>query len=219
MIADHGLQQDCSINNMPPARYPSSIRTIMNLRVQLKCKNLHEYLRELSPDILDRLYNHPATCLAVYRELPSMAKNYVIRMLFLDQPLPQAAVALWVNKDNQKDHDECVKVLVGLCLWHSQQLQGGRQGYILNPVFKDNLTIALLGGGTAWADEGSTLGPDRHSRDIESLDRYAMERWEVILHFMVGSPSAAVSQDLAQLLVQAGLMKRHDLHLSTAHAV
>uniref|UniRef100_A0ACB8EH69 General transcription factor IIH subunit 4 n=1 Tax=Sphaerodactylus townsendi TaxID=933632 RepID=A0ACB8EH69_9SAUR len=30
---------------------------------------------------------------------------------------------------------------------------------------------------------------------------------EVILHFMVGSPSAAVSQDLAQLLIEAGLMK------------
>ncbi|XP_049889951.1 general transcription factor IIH subunit 4 isoform X4 [Epinephelus moara] len=144
----------------------------MRLRVQLQCKNLHEYLRELSPEILDRLYNHPATCLAVYR-----------------------------------DHDECVSVLAGLRLWHSQQLQGGLQGYILNPVFKENLRIALLGGGRAWADEGSTLGPDRHARDIESLDRYAMERWEVILHFMVGSPCAAVSQDLAQLLVQAGLMK------------
>ncbi|XP_030597851.1 general transcription factor IIH subunit 4 [Archocentrus centrarchus] len=135
----------------------------MKLRVQLQCKNLHEYLRELNPEILDRLYNHPATCLAVYREHPSLAKNYVMRMLFLDQPLPQAAVALWVKKDGQK--------------------------------------------GQAWADEGSTLGPDRHTRDIESLDRYAMERWEIILQFMVGSPSA-VSQDLAQLLVQAGLMKR-----------
>lgn len=178
----------------------------MKLRVQLQCKNLHEYLRELSPEILDRLYNHPATCLAVYRELPSLAKNYVMRMLFLDQPLPQAAVALWVKKDSQKDHDECVSVLAGLRLWHSQQLQGGLQGYILNPVFKDNLRTALLGGGTAWAEEGSSLGPDRHARDIESLDRYAMERWEVILQFMVGSPSA-VSQDLAHLLVQAGLMK------------
>ncbi|KAM6899499.1 general transcription factor IIH subunit 4 [Xenentodon cancila] len=179
---------------------------MMKLRVQLQCKNLHEYLRELSPDILDRLYNHPATCLAVCRELPSLAKNYVMRMLFLDQPLPQAAVALWVRKDSQRDHDECVSVLVGLRLWHSQQLQGGLQGYSLNPIFKENLKTALLGGGAAWADEGSTLGPDRHARDIESLDRYAMERWEVILQFMVGSPSA-VSQDLAQLLIQAGLMK------------
>uniref|UniRef100_A0A3Q3F8L6 General transcription factor IIH subunit 4 n=1 Tax=Labrus bergylta TaxID=56723 RepID=A0A3Q3F8L6_9LABR len=179
----------------------------MKLRVQLQCKNLHEYLKELTPEILDRLYNHPATCLAVYRELPSLAKNYVMRMLFLDQPLPQAAVALWVKKDSQKDHDECVSVLAGLRLWHSQQLQGGLQGYILNPIFKENLRIALLGGGKAWADEGASLGPDRHARDIESLDKYAMERWEVILQFMVGSPSAAVSQDLAQLLVQAGLMK------------
>lgn len=179
----------------------------MKLRVELRCKNLHEYLRELSPDILDRLYNHPATCLAVYRELPSLAKNYAIRMLFLDQPLPQAAVALWVKKDSQRDHDGCVSVLAGLRLWHSQQLQGGLQGYILNPVFKDNLRMALLGGGAVWPDEGSTLGPDRHARDIESLDQYAMGRWEVILQFMVGSPSATVSQDLAQLLVQAGLMK------------
>lgn len=38
----------------------------------------------------------------LYRELPCLAKNYVIRMLFLDQPLPQAAVALWVKKDSQK---------------------------------------------------------------------------------------------------------------------
>uniref|UniRef100_A0A9R1SIJ1 General transcription factor IIH subunit 4 n=2 Tax=Cyprinus carpio TaxID=7962 RepID=A0A9R1SIJ1_CYPCA len=176
----------------------------MKLRVQLQCKNLHEYLKELSPEILDSLYNHPATCLAVYRELPSLAKNYVMRMLFLDHPLPQAAVALWVKKDN---HDQCVSVLTGLRLWHSQHLQGGLQGFVLNPVFKDNLRVALLGGGKPWADEGSNLGPDRHARDVESLDRYAMERWEVILHFMVGSPSAAVSQDLAQLLIQAGLMK------------
>ncbi|XP_039537183.1 general transcription factor IIH subunit 4 [Pimephales promelas] len=180
---------------------------MMKFRVQLQCKNLHEYLKELSPEVLDRLYNHPATCLAVYRELPALGKNYVMRMLFLDHPLPQAAVALWVKKDSQKDHDQCVSVLTGLRLWHSQQLQGGLQGFVLNPVFKDNLRIALLGGGKSWADEGGNLGPDRHARDVESLDRYAMERWEVILHFMVGSPSAAVSQDLAQLLIQAGLMR------------
>ncbi|KAL4629633.1 general transcription factor IIH subunit 4 [Arapaima gigas] len=179
----------------------------MKLRVQLQCKNLHEYLRDLSPDVLDRLFNHPATCLAVFRELPALAKNYVMRMLFLDQPLPEAATPLWVKKDSQKDHDHCVSVLRGLRLWHNQQLQGGLQGIVLNPIFKENLRIAVLGGGKAWADEGSSLGPDRHARDVESLDRYAMERWEVILHFMVGSPSAAVSQDLAQLLTQAGLMR------------
>ncbi len=33
----------------------------------LHCQNLHGYLKTLTPGILDRLYNHPATCLAVFR--------------------------------------------------------------------------------------------------------------------------------------------------------
>ncbi|XP_067865728.1 general transcription factor IIH subunit 4 isoform X2 [Heterodontus francisci] len=115
-------------------------------REKLKCKNLHEYMRSLSPAILDKLYNHPATCLAVFRELPALAQNYVMRLLFLDQPVPQAAVAFWVKKDNQRDHDDCMSILMGLRLWHSQQLPGGLQGLVLNPIFKENLRIALLGG-------------------------------------------------------------------------
>ncbi|CAI9578957.1 unnamed protein product [Staurois parvus] len=176
-------------------------------RVQLKCKNLHEFLQELSPGVLDRLYNHPATCLAVFRELPSLAKNYVMRMLFLEQPLPQAAVALWVKKENHKEHEENTHILSGLRLWHTQQLPGGLQGFILNSIFRENLRIALLGGGKAWADDGSQLGPDKHGKDVPSLDKYAESRWEVILQFMVGSPNATVSQDLSQLLISAGLMK------------
>ena len=33
----------------------------------IDCKDLHRYLRTLSANILDRLYGHPATCLAVFR--------------------------------------------------------------------------------------------------------------------------------------------------------
>lgn len=71
-----------------------------------------------------------------------------------------------------------------------------------------NFSLCVRARIKSWVDEGSALGPDRHARDIKSLDQYAMERWEVILHFMVGSSCAVVSQDLAQLLTQAGLMKR-----------
>uniref|UniRef100_A0A087Y352 General transcription factor IIH subunit 4 n=1 Tax=Poecilia formosa TaxID=48698 RepID=A0A087Y352_POEFO len=179
----------------------------MKLRVQLQCKNLHEYLRELNPEILDRLYNHPATCLAVYRELPSLAKNYVMRMLFLDQPLPQAAVALWVQKNSQSHHGDWFCVLEYVAIWHYGHhiYQAVIWRYVFD-FFSGLGDGVLLHRGAQWADEGSSLGPDRHARDIESLDRYAMERWEVILQFMVGSPSA-VSQDLAQLLIQAGLMR------------
>lgn len=45
-------------------------------------------------------------------------------------------------------------------------------------------------------------------RPLEAPDSLFSSVPQVVLHFMVGSPSAAVSQDLAQLLSQAGLMKR-----------
>uniref|UniRef100_A0A4W5MDM0 General transcription factor IIH subunit 4 n=1 Tax=Hucho hucho TaxID=62062 RepID=A0A4W5MDM0_9TELE len=93
----------------------------MTLHVQLQCKNLREDLNELSPEIMERLYNQPDTCLA----LRPLANSYVTLMLFLDQPLPLAAVALWVETVKSKDHEQCVSVLSGLRLWHSQQLQGG----------------------------------------------------------------------------------------------
>lgn len=89
--------------------------------------------------------------------------------------------------------------LLGFTFFHSCRTSVNQESQVI---------VVSTHRGRAWADEGSTLGPDRHARDIESLDRYAMERWEIILQFMVGSPSA-VSQDLAQLLVQAGLMKRY----------
>lgn len=114
--------------------------------------------------------------------------------------------------------------------------EGGRRAEGGHGTRAGLLTLGLSGHrGKAWSDDTSQLGPDKHARDVPSLDKYAEERWEVrprdpcvsacaptsrgpraicsrtpqvVLHFMVGSPSAAVSQDLAQLLSQAGLMKR-----------
>lgn len=49
---------------------------------------------------------------------------------------------------------------------------GSRQGSLL---------LLILAGhrGKAWSDDTSQLGPDKHARDVPSLDKYAEERWEV----------------------------------------
>lgn len=44
----------------------------------LQCKNLHDYLKTLAKEILERLYNHPTTCLAVYRYVLSRTVNSFI---------------------------------------------------------------------------------------------------------------------------------------------
>ncbi|XP_075216082.1 general transcription factor IIH subunit 4 marionette [Lycorma delicatula] len=176
----------------------------------LQCKNLHDYLKTLSSSVLDRLYNHPTTCLAVYKELPDIAKHYVIRLLFVEQPVPQAVIASWVSQPNAQEHKDIAKVLSELRVWQEASIPGGLAGWILNPTFKKNAKIALLGGGKAWT-MSAQLEADVKPRDVSFLDKYAMERWECVLHYMVGSQQQeGISADAVRILLHAGLMKRDE---------
>lgn len=67
-----------------------------NSAVHLECKNLHEYLKSQPAQVITKLYEFPAICLAVYRDcIPDIAKQFVIRMLCVEQPVPQAVVSSW----------------------------------------------------------------------------------------------------------------------------
>lgn len=173
----------------------------------LKCKDLHAYLKALSPATLDKLYTHPATCLAVFRELPIISRHYIIRLLFVEQPVPQAVVSSWNEQKYVKEHLEALEALTALHIWTDSSLPGGLPGWWLNSVFRKNIQISLLGGGKPWAVYGN-LERDKHCRDAQFLDQYAMERWECVLHFMVGCHTKeGISTDAVRILLHAGLMK------------
>ncbi|XP_013394189.1 general transcription factor IIH subunit 4 [Lingula anatina] len=170
-------------------------------------KDLHDYLGSLSPGILNRLYSYPATCLAVFRELPCLARHYVMRILFVEQPVPQAVVSSWVENKHQEEHQQACQVLSELRVWQNHQLPGGLTGWMLNETYRWNLKTALLGGGTSWTS--AILEPDKYAKDIPFLDSYAMERWECVLHFMVASKEAVsgVSRDVVDILLHGDLMR------------
>lgn len=176
-------------------------------RNKLDCKDLHGYLRTLPAGILDKLYNHPATCLAVFRELPQLARHYVMRVLFIDQPVAQAGVSSWVKASHQSQHHDAVGTLSGLRVWHDTPLPGGLPGWQLNRIFRENLKVALIGGGKPWSSTPENPA-EGNVRDVAFLDNYAKERWECILHFLVGSRGPeALSRDIALVLTNSGLMK------------
>lgn len=55
----------------------------------------------------------------------------------------------------------------------------------------------------------SSLDPDNKARDVTFLDAYSAERWECVLHYMVGSQKQeGISIDAVRILLHAGLMKR-----------
>lgn len=184
--------------------------------VDLQCIDLQRYLKSKPSTVIEALYHHPSICLAVYRELPEIARQFVIRILFVEQPVPQAVIASWTSQPHSKEHSTATNTLSELVIWRSVAIPGGLPAWELMPTFKKNLKIALLGGGQPWT-MSNTLDPDSKARDIQFLDNYAMGRWRCVLHYMVGASGALkdteserISVDAVRILLSANLMKRDD---------
>lgn len=171
------------------------------------CANLTEYLRTLSSEVLERLYHHPATCLAVFRELPQLAQQYAMRLLYVEQSVPQAVVQSWSKSARADEAKAAAKALSGLGVWVESSMPGGMPAWLLNKVFRRNLKVALVGGGIPWNISGE-LEPDPNKRDVAYLDQYAKERWDTVLHYMVGSSQQeGISADAVRILLHSALMR------------
>lgn len=72
--------------------------------------------------------------------------------------------------------------------------------------FESNSSLFLYRSGHLNA-AAAQLEPDKNAKTPDSLEKYASERWEVLLHYLVGTQMAAVSGDIKDLLIQCGLMK------------
>lgn len=177
----------------------------------LHAKSLTEYLLTLSEVKLKKIYNHPANCLAVFRDLPYLARLYVLRILFVDQIIPETSIDTWSKC--QKDHEAARTILKELKIVDRKSLSAGLGAWTLNELFKENLKITLVGGGKKWDVQPMIEKDDKREQDdakfFESLERYPLNRWEQILHFMVGlrdNNFEGVSSDTRQALVHSKLI-------------
>lgn len=92
--------------------------------VDLECIDLLRYLKSKPSAVIETLYNHPSICLAVYRELPEIGRQFVIRILFVEQPVPQAVIASWTSQQYSKEHSLATSTLNELMIWRSVAIPG-----------------------------------------------------------------------------------------------
>ena len=69
----------------------------MSLLATTAVVNITSFLGDLSAAQRNDLYTSPFTCQAVFRSLPPLAKNYVLRLLLVDVPVPQGGGPAWVH--------------------------------------------------------------------------------------------------------------------------
>lgn len=172
----------------------------------LQAKSLTEYLLTLSAANLQRLYSYPANCLAIFRDLPYLARLYVLRILFVDQIIPESSINTWSK--NSKEHEAACDALKNLKIVDRRTIAAGLEAWTLNELFRANLKVTLVGGGQHWNVQPMTE-KDKKRPDLAELEAYPLSRWEQILHFMVGLRDdnfKGISTDTKQALVHSQLI-------------
>ena len=81
----------------------SATTSLLQKRAPLcQTQTLRDLFQSLPAATLDKLYAHPATCLAIFRDLPELSKHYVMRLLFVETAVPKDLVGSWTNRQNQR---------------------------------------------------------------------------------------------------------------------
>ncbi|KAF8552043.1 transcription factor Tfb2 [Imleria badia] len=165
------------------------------------------FLRSQSQNTLTRLYQRPSSCLSIFRLLGPLERQLIMNLLWLESAIPTNTMTAWVVPEGRKLYDDAVAEMIGLHI-----IQNSPAKLALNATFKSSLRQAVTGGGTTSSFGVPAEKDDkRHPTAIDTLDGYALERWETILHYMVSSGQGQLptkpSQGVLYLLQRSELMK------------
>ncbi|KAJ1882712.1 RNA polymerase II transcription factor B 52 kDa subunit [Coemansia sp. RSA 486] len=140
-----------------------------------------EYLEALPPQFCRRVFSNPAACLAIFRLLSTVGKQLIMSMLYLEAPIKLNDVHHWAKHSHLRTLKSKIHQLRKLHILVEEK------GMVsLNPIFREQLRNALTGGGDFSSFGVPYRGADDSKIAAGRLARYADERWEAILHFMVG---------------------------------
>ncbi|ORX47626.1 putative tanscription initiation factor IIB [Piromyces finnis] len=185
----------------------SANSTINNTASESIQGDVSVFLEKLSDREFQRLYTQPATCLAIFRLLPDLAKQFIMRLLYIKKDVPLEHIKGWCYEQYTDKVDDSLQRLYKLHICTKNENDEIR----MSKVFQENLNNALIGSGNHTSFGSTSTSIDKHKVDIDFLDKHGTEQWEAVLHYMVGAnirkkPSPAV----LKLLERSGLMAKKD---------
>lgn len=154
-----------------------------------------EYLELLPGTDFYRLYKHPTSALAIFRKrLSSLAKSFVMFMLYMGAPMTVTDLDLMINPGNVKEKEHALDLLHRYHIFSDTHVNATR-AFQLTENFARSLRQALEGSGSVKSFGEVATVPEGISMKIEDLDNFAREQWEGILGYMVGSSAIPIDED------------------------
>eukprot|EP01116_Phalansterium_solitarium_P017100 TRINITY_DN412_c2_g1_i2.p1 TRINITY_DN412_c2_g1~~TRINITY_DN412_c2_g1_i2.p1 ORF type:complete len:478 (+),score=224.35 TRINITY_DN412_c2_g1_i2:1174-2607(+) len=169
--------------------------------------SVFDLLVTLPNAVLTDIYDDPWTCQAIFRSLSPLAKQYVLRLLFVSPPHSQGGgvttqtLSGWGKPGDNAQHTAAVRRLKQLLLISWRQ-QGGQTYVCLAPKFQHRLQALLRD--DSQQDEAAVDGGQQVP--LQQLDQHARRSWHALLLFILGNPEADISEPMLELILSAQLM-------------
>jgi transcription initiation factor TFIIH subunit 4 len=166
-----------------------------------------EYLETLPGTQFYRLYRSPASALAIFRKrLTSLAKSFVMMLLYLPRPMPVKQLELFVQDSSRGKREYAVDLLHRYHIFKDVTI-GSSKAYALTPDFATSLRSALTGAGDGRSFGQIATVPEKQKTTIAQLDEYSRQRWEGILGYMVGSSAIPLEEEQAAIEPSPGVIE------------
>ncbi|KAF1776331.1 Transcription factor TFIIH subunit p52/Tfb2 [Phytophthora cactorum] len=181
-----------------------------------------DFLETLPTATLERLYQDPWACQAIFQALPPLAQQFVMRLLPTNAAVPRELLEQWVvplpGETKRCRRNSTLHCRIGGA--SSVCTAGWRLQTSRNVPEAAHVCAEQLG----WVSVGTWAAAP--SKDLENtfaavdLERYARARWDSVLHYMVGStavqepPQSVVDILLRTRLLQASGADSRALHIT-----
>lgn len=183
------------------------------------------YLSTISADDLSELYRVPYCALSVLQSLCPLARTFVLRLLPFRTPVKEQLFRAWLRPGagGTALFQHALAELRNLSLLcppapgasaalgpdGSESIKPGvADTYVLSPIFADALAAALTSTeAVPWEAATRELGADDAPLNADAVERGTAERWNAILHYLLGTEDAPPPEPkVTELLVSTGLL-------------
>ena len=176
-----------------------------------KAENIYDYLLTLPSAAFPKLYRDQSACLAVYRSLSPVSQQLVIRLLNVSEPVASSVFKSWVTPQFKEKLSGELKRLCALHIlkkssYRNPATDKKTSSYLVTTAFAQGLITCLFGNGDGVDRGNRSDHTDKRAPGGDDLEKYAKQKWEQILHFMVGSTRESTN-GVTYVLNTCGLMK------------
>ncbi|KAF6260454.1 Tfb2-domain-containing protein [Scenedesmus sp. NREL 46B-D3] len=183
--------------------------------MQHQSLDLASYIAALPPQIKFDVFSSPWTTQALFRALSPLAKQYILRLLYVDDGVSKDSMRVWVVPGAESQHRNAVNQLEVLSVLAPDSRPGT---VVLHPAFKACLRSALSGRGLGLDVSGRQLVLSAAS--MQHIMSQASKRWQGVLMYLLDCDDQLRYADGAGLSIQAllrsaglvsGQGRRHEL--------